>query len=290
MLIKNNILAIFFSIFAFSLFVVMDSIAKYLADYCSVSQIVWARYFFHIIFMIFFMIFIKEKINFRKDFKIQLLRSSFLVLATVTTYYAVRYNDLINFYIIFFSTPLFVSLFSFLFLKERLTKIGLILVFLSFATIIYALEPNNINLSKYLFFPFLTALSFAGYQLFTKVIAKNKEPFVALFYTGILGTIIFSIVAFFNWTPIDNIHAWFVLFLLGFIGFVSHYMFAYALQILDLSYITNFQYSQLIWASLINVFFFNDPIGINKMVGIILIIILGIIFVQTQNKAKISNS
>ena len=164
MLIKNNIIAIFFSIFAFSLFVVMDSIAKYLADYCSVSQIVWARYFFHIIFMIFFMIFIKEKINFKKDFKIQLLRSSFLVLATVTTYYAVRYNDLINFYIIFFSTPLFVSLFSFLFLKERLTKSGLILDFLRFKTVIYDLEPNNINLYEDLFVQFLTAMSFAEYK------------------------------------------------------------------------------------------------------------------------------
>ena len=286
MLLKNNILATFFSIFAFSLFVVMDSIAKYLADYCSVSQIVWARYFFHIIFMIFFMIFIKEKINLKKDYKTQLLRSLFLVFATVTTYYAVRYNDLINFYIIFFSTPLFVSLFSFLFLKEKLTKVGLILVFLSFGTIIFALEPNNLNLSTYLFIPLLTALSFAGYQLFTKVISKNKEPFVALFYTGILGSIIFSIVAFFNWTPIEDSHAWLVLFLLGFIGFVSHYMFAYALQILDLSYITNFQYSQLILASLINVYFFNDPISTNKMIGIVMIIILGVIFVQTQAKSK----
>ena len=146
----------------------MDSIAKYLAGYCSVSQIVWARYFFHIIFMIFFLIFIKEKINLKKDFKTQILRSLFLVLATVTTYYALKYNDLINFYIIFFSTPLFVSLFSFLFLKERLTKIGLILVILSFGTIVYALEPNNINLSKYLFLPLLAALCFAGYQSYCK--------------------------------------------------------------------------------------------------------------------------
>ena len=155
---------------------------------------------------------------------------------------------------------------------------------------VWLLEPNNINLSKYLFLPLLTALCFAGYQLFTKVIAKNKEPFVALFYTGILGSIIFSIVAFFNWTPIEHNHVWLVLFLLGFIGFISHYMFAHALQLLDLSYITNFQYSQLIWASLINVYFFNDPIGINKIIGIILIIIIGIIFIETQNKSRIQKS
>ena len=48
---KDRIIAAFFSLIAFALFVVMDSISKYLADYCSVIQIVWGRYFFHILFM-----------------------------------------------------------------------------------------------------------------------------------------------------------------------------------------------------------------------------------------------
>ena len=45
---KDRTIAAFFSLIAFALFVVMDSISKYLADYCSVIQIVWGRYFFHI--------------------------------------------------------------------------------------------------------------------------------------------------------------------------------------------------------------------------------------------------
>ena len=51
------------------------------------------------------------------------------------------------------------------------------------------------------------------------------------------------------------------------------YIFAYVLQSLDLSFITNFQYSQLVWASLINVYFFND-LNSSKIV-IILIILFG---------------
>ena len=43
---QNKILAALYSLFAFALFVVMDSIGKYLADYCSVIQIVGGRYFF----------------------------------------------------------------------------------------------------------------------------------------------------------------------------------------------------------------------------------------------------
>ena len=59
---KDRIIAAFFSLIAFALFVVMDSISKYLADYCSVIQIVWGRYFFHILFMGLIFFFKKKKL------------------------------------------------------------------------------------------------------------------------------------------------------------------------------------------------------------------------------------
>ena len=58
---KDRIIAAFFSLIAFALFVVMDSISKYLADYCSVIQIVWGRYFFHILFMGLIFFFFKKR-------------------------------------------------------------------------------------------------------------------------------------------------------------------------------------------------------------------------------------
>ncbi len=262
----------------------MDSIAKYLSEYISLSQIVWGRYFFHMVLMLIIYLFASQKINLTKNFSVQIIRSLCLVLCTFLTYLAVKYNDLINFYIIFFTTPLFVSIFSYFFLNEKLSRFSVILIILSFITIIFALQPNETFLTLYIFLPFLTSIFFAIYQLLTKVVSKDKEPFIALFYTGILGSIIFSIIVLFNWQPILNSSTWFILFFLGFIGYLSHYIFAYVLQSLDLSFITNFQYSQLIWASLINVYFFNDPLSTSKIIGIILIIFFGILFIQNKIK------
>ena len=285
-MIKDRILATIYSLIAFALFVVMDSISKFLADYCSVIQIVWGRYFFHILFMGLIFFFLKRKIRFRKNVKIQLLRSLFLICATVLTYISVRYNELINFYIIFFSTPLIASLFSLIFLKEKISKLGFLLIFLSFASIIYSLEPTESFVTYVIVFPFLTAIAFALYQLFTKVVAKDREPFVALFYTSIIGSILFSILAFIFWTPINSTMAWLILICLGFIGFFSHYLFAIALQTLNLYQVTNFQYTQLIWASLINYFIFGDIVGEKKIIGIFLIIIFGLIFINREIKLK----
>ena len=283
---KDRIIAAFFSLIAFALFVVMDSISKYLADYCSVIQIVWGRYFFHILFMGLIFFFLKKEINFKKNVKIQILRSIFLICATVLTYVSVRYNELINFYIIFFSTPLIASIFSLIFLRENVSKVGFLLIFLSFASIIFSLEPTETFVTYVIVFPFLTAIAFALYQLFTKVVAKDREPFVALFYTSIIGSILFSILAFIFWTPINSIQVWLILICLGFIGFLSHYLFAIALQTLNLYQVTNFQYTQLIWASLINYFIFGDIVGEKKLIGIFLIIIFGLIFINREIRLK----
>ncbi len=285
-MVKDRIIAAFFSLIAFALFVVMDSISKFLAEYCSVIQIVWGRYFFHILFMALIFFFLKKKVNFKKNVKVQLLRSIFLICATVLTYISVRYNELINFYIIFFTTPLIASMFSLIFLKEKITKLGFILIFLSFASIIYSLEPTESFVTYVIVFPFLTAIAFALYQLFTKVVASDKEPFVALFYTSIIGSVIFSILAYNFWTPIDSTMVWIILICLGFIGFLSHYLFAIALQTLNLYQVTNFQYTQLIWASLINYFIFGDIVSEKKIIGIILIIIFGLIFINKEIKLK----
>ena len=283
---QNKIFASLYALIAFALFVVMDSIGKYLADYCSVIQIVWGRYFFHILLMFLIFFFIKKKINFGKNIKIQILRSLLLICCTVLTYISVRYNELINFYIIFFSTPLIASFFSYIFLKEKVTKLGFGLIFLSFATIVYSLDPSA-SFSTYLIvFPFLTAVAFSLYQLFTKIVSKDKEAFVALFYTSVIGSVIFSILAYFYWTPIESNKAWIILIFLGFIGFLSHYLFAVALQTFNLYYVTNFQYTQLICASLINYFIFGDIVNERKIIGIVIIIILGLIFINREMKFK----
>ena len=283
---KKRLYAAIYSLVAFALFVVMDSIGKYLAEYCSIIQIVWARYFFHILLMFFIFFLIKKKINFQKNIKIQIYRSLLLICCTVLTYISVRYNELINFYIIFFSTPLIVSCFSYFFLKEKVTKLGFVLILLSFVVIVFTLEPTSAFTTYLIIFPFLTAIAFALYQLLTKVVAKDKEPFVALFFTSIIGSVMFSILAYFYWTPIEYNIAWLLMICLGFIGFLSHYLFAIALQTLDLYHVTNFQYTQLIWASLINFFIFGDTISELKIFGIGLIVIFGLIFINRELRLK----
>jgi drug/metabolite transporter (DMT)-like permease len=270
----------------FFMFVCMDSLAKFLGTVMPVTQGVWGRFFFHFVALVIYFLIFKPKVNLTKNFKIQILRSVLMVTATFFMFNSLQRFDLVDIYVVFFSAPLIVAMLSAYFLKDTLSLNGLLLMVMSFVSIIYSLGPSMKILSPELIFPLVPPLCWALYQFFTKVISGDNDPFASIFYTAITGTIIFSIYIFFNWVPLEKNIYWLALILLGFSGFVSHFLLIYAIQLSNLSFVTNFQYSQLIWSTIINFLIFGVPIDINKVYGLIGIIIFGILFIRTEGSKK----
>ena len=270
----------------FFMFVCMDSLAKYLGGVMPITQAVWGRFFFHFIALVIYFFIFRPKINLTKNFKIQILRSILMVTATFFMFNSLQRFDLVDIYVVFFSAPLIVAMLSAIFLKDVLSLKGLLLMVMSFGCIIFSLGPSMKVLSPELIFPLVPPLCWALYQFFTKLISGNNDPFASIFYTAITGTIIFTIYASLNWVPLEKNSHWLLLILLGLAGFISHFMLIYAIQLSNLSFVTNFQYSQLVWSTVINFIIFGVPIDINKIYGVIGIIIFGILFIRTEGKKK----
>jgi len=270
----------------FFMFVCMDSTAKYLGTVMPITQAIWGRFFFHLVSLIAFFLIFKPKVNLKKNFKVQLIRSTLMVTATTFMFYSLQKFDLVDIYVVFFTAPLIVSLLSAYFLKDILTIKGIILMLLSFGSIIYSLGPSMKIFSLDLIFPIVPPICWALYQFFTKVVSNDNDPFAAIFYTSILGVIIFSIYIIFNWEPMEKNIYWVYLIFLGLAGFISHSLIIYAIQLSNLSFVTNFQYSQLIWSTIINFLIFGVPFDMNKIIGVIGIITFGILFIRTEGSKK----
>lgn len=276
----------------FFMFVCMDSLAKFLGTVMPVTQAVWGRFFFHFVALVIYFLIFRPKVNLTKNFKIQILRSVLMVTATFFMFNSLQRFDLVDIYVVFFSAPLIVAMLSAFFLKDVLSLKGLLLMVMSFGSIIYSLGPSMKILSPELIFPLVPPLCWALYQFFTKVISGNNDPFASIFYTAIIGAIVFSIYISFNWVPLEKNIYWIPLIVMGVSGFVSHFLLIYAIQLSNLSFVTNFQYSQLLWSTLINFLIFGVPIDINKIYGLIGIIIFGILFIRTEgskNKIRVNN-
>ena len=278
---------IFLSASGFFLFVCMDSTAKYLGSVMPVTQTVWGRFFFHFIALCIYFLLFKPKLNLTRNFKIQIIRSLLMVTATFFMFNSLQRFDLVDIYVVFFSAPLIVSLLSAYFLKDILSPKGIILMLLSFGSIVYALGPSMKILSPELIFPIVPPLCWALYQFFTKLISGNNEPFSAVFYTAVTGALIFTIYISFNWTPIENNFYWIGLVAMGIFGFISHFIIIYAIQLSNLSFVTNFQYSQLLWSTIINFLIFGVPADISKIIGLIGIIIFGVMFIRVEGSKKV---
>ena len=278
---------IFLSASGFFLFVCMDSTAKYLGSVMPVTQAVWGRFFFHFIALCVYFLLFKPKLNLTRNFKIQIVRSLLMVTATFFMFNSLQRFDLVDIYVVFFSAPLIVSLLSAYFLKDILSPKGIILMLLSFGSIVYALGPSMKILTPELIFPIVPPLCWALYQFFTKLISGNNEPFSAVFYTAVTGALIFTIYISFNWTPIENNFYWIGLVAMGIFGFISHFIIIYAIQLSNLSFVTNFQYSQLLWSTIINFLIFGVPADISKIIGLIGIIIFGVMFIRVEGSKKV---
>ena len=169
---------------AYFLFVAMDTLSKYMTQHIEVSQLIWGRYFFHLLAMLTYFAIFKPKLDLKKNFKIQIVRSALLVFATFLMFNALKLFTLVDIYVLFFTAPLILALLSAVFLKDNLSLVGWILMGLSFIAIVYTLGPSMKVMSYKVAFPFLIPICWSLYQFFTKLISNNREPFVAVFYSG----------------------------------------------------------------------------------------------------------
>ena len=283
----SNFFIILLASSAYFLFVAMDTLSKYLTQYIPVNQLVWGRYTFHLIAMVIYFLIFKPKLDLKRNFKIQIARSALLVFATFLMFNALKLFNLVDIYVLFFTAPLILALLSAIFLGDRLSFRGWILMALSFVAIVYTLGPSMKIMSVTVVFPFLIPICWSMYQFLTKLISNNREPFVAVFYSGLVGTIIFSIYNFGHWNNIDNYWIWFGLIILGTFGFISHLILVYAIQLSNLSFVANFQYSQLVWSSILGLLIFGTPIELTRVFGMIAIIIFGVLFIKFELSKKL---
>ncbi len=283
---KSITKVIILSISGFFILVCQDSTAKYLGTLMPLNQVIWGRFFFHFVIILILFAILKPKLNLKSNFKINIIRSILMVFATFFFIHSLQKFDLVDIYVVFFSAPLIVSILTAIFLKDILSPKGIILMLLSFGCIIYSMSPSMKVLSLDLIFPLVPPVCWALYQFFTKFISGNNDPLVALFYAAVVGAIVFSIYVMFDWTPIENKSLWIWLVFLGVLGFTSHLLIIFAIQLSNLSFVTNFQYSQLIWSTLINFYIFGVPFDFNKTFGVIGIIVFGVLFVQAESRKK----
>ena len=278
---KPEVIGIFFAIFAYLAFSLLDTIQKTLIIYYSVFQILFIKYFFT-----FFLSLIesKRKKNFKfylsSNWKLQLLRSLLSILESGCFILAFRYLSLADAHSIGALTPIVVVVLSYIFLREKISPRIWFAVFIGFIGVLIVMRPGLTVFDPASLIPLAAAFFLGLYQIVTRKVSAVDKNETSLFYAGIVGMFFMGFISFFYWKTIS------VDFILMFLGVGALYSLGVYFQIVALSkarasIVQPFHYTLIFWSIIFGFLFYKDIPDLFTITGAVVIIISGVyIFIK----------
>ena len=279
---------IFWMISTMFFFVSMDTCAKYLVSFYPTMQVVWGRYFFQVLILLIILSPRLSEIKKTNSLRLQMIRSLFLLSATVCFFTGLNTLQVAEASAIMFTTPLMITALAPLILKEKVgfRRWGSVLI--GFLGAIVIIRPGQNTLGVGAFWILAAAASYAFYQISTRILSGQDSVLTTLFYSALLGAIIMSIVAPFNFvypTTID----WALLALAGFSGTIGHFCMIKAFTHAEASKIAPYSYTSLIWATIIGYTLFDTLPDFWTFVGSGIIFTSGLYIIHREHRVKSNN-
>ena len=285
---KNEIkLGIILIVFATLCFGIMDGVSRYLAEEYNVFIINMYRSWVLVVFVLIYSLKkrrIRDVSSSKKPF-VQIIRGIILISCVCIGVYSFTVLGLITSHTIIAIYPLLVLPLSYYFLSEKIGWKRWSAVFTGFLGIIIVLNPISLNFDYNMIWPLLLAFLLAIYSILTRKISAYDNSETSFFWVAIVGGVIMTMVGpfFFKLLILKDI-PWFLL--LCILSTCGHFLFIKALETAQASILQPFIYLQLLFASIIGIWVFDDLLTINIILGGILIIGSGIFALIRTHKVE----
>ena len=275
--------AILLNLSAWTMLPIMDGIAKYLSSSLPVLQITWARYFFTVVIILPTMVlFFKKNLKLSEKPKLQIIRGLLLFFANILFFYSISQISLSKALTLAFIAPLIVTIFSPIFLNEKVGFNRWVAVMIGFFGCLIVIRPGLIDFNLATFAALGTGFMYGFYLIVTRKLSNVDNPLLTLLFTGIVGAFIGSFVIPFYWV-MPSSDQWFFLFLIGFFASIGHLLLILSLKLADASKLAPFGYFEILPNVIIGFYFFNNVPDIFHLAGLVLIIGSGVYIFKKES-------
>ena len=277
-------IGIFFGIFAYLSFSILDAIQKTLVLHHSIFQLLLVKYFFVLCLSLFES---KRKNNYlfykSKNIKLQIFRSLLSMIESGCFVLSFKYLSLANAHSVGSLAPVIVVALSAIILKEKVSPKTWVAIFIGFIGVLIILRPTSSIFDPKALLPLIAAFILGLYQIVTKKVSKNDSNETSLFYTSLIGLTIMSLLASNFWTPVDK--SSYTMFLgIGVFFSLGLYLQIIALSKARASIIQPFHYTLIFWAIIFGYIFYNDIPDMFTLFGAIIITCSGIFVLNQSSK------
>ena len=275
--------AILLNLSAWTMLPIMDGIAKYLSSSLPVLQITWARYFFTVVIILPTMVlFFKKNLKLSEKPKLQIIRGLLLFFANILFFYSISQISLSKALTLAFIAPLIVTIFSPIFLNEKVGFNRWVAVMIGFFGCLIVIRPGLIDFNLATFAALGTGFMYGFYLIVTRKLSNVDNPLLTLLFTGIVGAFIGSFAIPFYWV-MPSSDQWLFLFLIGFFASIGHLLLILSLKLADASKLAPFGYFEILPNVIIGFYFFNNVPDILHLAGLVLIIGSGVYIFKKES-------
>jgi drug/metabolite transporter (DMT)-like permease len=282
---SNESLGIFFAIFAYLNFSILDAIQKTAVIHHSIFQLLLIKYSFVLILSYFES---RRKSSYKfyksKNIKLQIIRSILSIIESSCFVLAFRYLSLADAHSIASLTPIIVVGMSAIFLKEYVSPKTWIAIFIGFVGVVIIMRPGLSIFDSKSLIPLAAAFFLGLYQVVTRKASEYDSAETSLFFNSIIGIGIMSVLSFFYWKELTS-NSYILLIGVGIFFSLGLYFQIIALSKARASIIQPFHYTLIFWAIILGYFFYNDLPDLPTMIGAGIITLSGI-YVLNQKKTE----
>ncbi len=269
------------------LLTVMDGTAKYLAREYPLWQVVWARYAFNLLALLLLLAGLRRGAWRTRALGLQLARALAMVAATFTMFLSLKLLPMAETYAIAFLSPILVAVLAGLVLRERLDAARWLAALGGFLGVLVVMRPGSGLFGPAALAPVAMALSFALYQLITRMLGGRDGAYVTMFWSAAVGTAATGLMLPWNWVMPD-LAGFLLMAAMGGIGLLGQLAMIRAFALAPASLVSPFIYTQIVWAVLFGYLVFGDLPDLWTLAGAAIVIAAGLhLFRQEARRTRI---
>lgn len=268
-------------------FAANDAVTKILTQSYAIGQILMVRY---LVFTFCVLLYFAHEGRLRHALRssrpwIQIARSLMIVAQTALIAFGLRYLGMAELHALFATSPLMATALAAPLLAEQVRWRRWASVLLGFLGTLIILRPGVEVFDPAAIVPLAAAGTFALYNLMTRMTGLVDPAETSLLYMALAGSVAMTIFGSPLWQAPD-LRDWGMLVVLAFGSLLGHYLLIKALQLAPASALQPFNYSLLVWATVIGFLVFGDLPDVPTIVGAMLIVAGGCYVIWRERETK----
>lgn len=255
-------------------FSVSDALVQHAGSGLDAAQLAWLRYALLLVTAIPLAVHNPALLRSGRPF-VQLGRACGLVGSAVLFLQGIKTLPIADATALVFASPLYVTLLSWLLLREPLALWRSAPVLLGFAGVLVVARPGGAGFDAAMLFPMLSSMAWAGAVICTRLLSGTDTAATTMLYSAALGVLALSLPAMdMDLRALARQWPW----LLAMAGSwcMAQWLLIGAYRLAPPSAIAPFSYSQLLWAALLGWLVFGQVPSAQTLLGIAVIVLSGL--------------